>query len=99
MAARQDAENLKQQFALYKADLVICCGSAVVNAFDEFIKADDAPPWQCTSRGVDYLEYAKGKFVVAYSHPEARVAPNLIHFGLVDAVREILGSRGVTPGG
>jgi hypothetical protein len=93
LAAQQHAEYLRQQFAIYKAEIVICCGSAVKNAFDEFIKADGAPPWQRTSRGVEFIEYADGKMVIGYSHPEARVAPNLIHYGLVDAIREIVVRR------
>lgn len=90
-AVECDQEYIWQQFALYKADLVICCGSMVASAYDFIIgkQRGNAPQWQRTSRGVDYHEYERGKFVIAYSHPEARVAPNLIHFGLVDAVRSI----------
>lgn len=91
-AVERDRNFINEQFKLYGADLVICCGSSVTNAFNAYIKptTDCVDQWRSTSRGVEYLEYAKRKFVVAYSHPEARVATNLIHYGLVDAVREIL---------
>jgi hypothetical protein len=85
----RDRGYIRQQFALYEADLVVCCGSTVTAAFNAYIKAENAPEWQRTSRGVEYLEYGNRKYVVAYSHPEARIALNLIHYGLVDAVREI----------
>jgi hypothetical protein len=88
-AVQQDRAYIEEQFAFYGADLVICCGSDVRYAFDLCFKHSGYPEWRHTSRGVEYLEYAARKFVVAYSHPEARVSANLIHFGLVDAVREI----------
>ncbi|RMD57346.1 hypothetical protein D6833_14060 [Candidatus Parcubacteria bacterium] len=88
-AASDDASFLREQFSLYRADLVICCGSVVSEAFDSFMKPESASEWKATARGVEYLEYTSGKYVIAYSHPEARVSANLLHYGLVDAVREI----------
>lgn len=52
---------------------------------------DDVPEWRRTSRSINYLEYTHRKYVLDYSHPEARVSPNLILYGLLDAVREIFG--------
>jgi len=34
---KRDAEYLREQFNLYSADLVICCGSTVADAFYEYI--------------------------------------------------------------
>ena len=45
--------------------------------------------WRQTSRGVDYAEFKPGKYFISYVHPEARVADNLLYYGLIDAVREI----------
>ena len=42
-----------------------------------------------TTRGVQYYEYEKGKFFIKYAHPEARVADNLLYYGLIDAVKEL----------
>jgi hypothetical protein len=88
-AVHADADLLREQFAIYDADLVICCGSVVAEAFDSVLKPSDDSAWRMTSRGVEFLEYSPGKHVIAYSHPEARVADNLLHYGLMDAVVEL----------
>ena len=88
-AVAKDVSFLREQFSLYKADLVICCGSVVSEAFDTFLKPKSASKWRATKRGVKFLEYTPGKYVIAYSHPEARVSANLLHYGLVDTVREL----------
>jgi hypothetical protein len=85
----RDAHFIREQFLLYDADFVVCCGSVVAQAFDRVLKSPDSRPWQTTSRGIGYLEYKAGKFAIAYSHPEARIAENLLHYGLVDAVHEL----------
>ena len=48
-----------------------------------------------TRRGIDYFERGAAKFVIAFSHPEVRVASQLLHYGLVDAVRELWSNRTV----
>src|ERR1022692_3478306 len=53
----RDAEHLREQFNLYSADLVICCGSTVADAFDACIKPGTIEPLRSTARGVKYLEY------------------------------------------
>ncbi len=88
-AVRKDAEFLREQFSLYSADLVICCGSVVSDVFKAFMKPKSASGWKTTQRGVEFLEYTSGRYVIAYSHPEARVSDNLLHYGLMDAIREI----------
>ncbi len=88
-AAAQDNMLIAAQFALYEADFVICCGNHVTDALDCHVKCMGDAAWESTSRGIDYREYRPGKFVVAYAHPEARVADNLLYFGLTDAIREI----------
>jgi hypothetical protein len=80
---------VKKQFELYDADVVICCGSSVTSAFKSFIQPGSN--WRSTTRGVEFLEYKPSQHVIAFSHPEARVAENLLFYGLVDAVREIRG--------
>lgn len=85
---RRDAEYLRQQFSFYSADLVICCGVAEV--FKTHIEPASRPKWISTTRGFEFLEYSQGKFVVDYVHPAARVRENLLYYGLIDALREIL---------
>ena len=94
----EDQDFLRRQFALYDADLVLCCGSEVTRAFYRWIGPEHAKRWKSTRRGVEFLEYAPGKHVIDYSHPEARVSPFLLHYPLVDAIREIR-SEGVDRNG
>jgi hypothetical protein len=83
---RQNSEPLREQFGIYSADLVICCGVG------EVFRAHLRPElkWVATTRGVEYAEYEAHKFIVDYHHPEVRADKNIIYYGLIDAVREIL---------
>lgn len=84
----EDRAFINQQFQLYDADLVVCCG--VSDAFHGLIDLESEPRWQETHRGVRFHEHRPGKLIVAYSHPEARCSNALLYYGLVDAIREIL---------
>lgn len=86
---QRDAHWIRDQVALYDADLIVCCGTDLGSAFKVFIEPN-RNPWRVTSRGVEFLEYAPRKFVLIYLHPEARVSDNILHYGLIDAVRELL---------
>lgn len=86
--AMEDKDYFKKQFSLYDPDIVICCGSVVKDIFCELIKFSPDTQWVMSKRGVLFHEYQKRKFIVQYSHPEARVANNLLYYGLVDAIRE-----------
>lgn len=88
-AFAQDKDFIRRQIALYKADLVVLCGSIVVEGFKLACGSDFAGPWRKTSRGIPFVEYRTGRFAINYSHPEARVQDCLLFYGLVDAVREI----------
>lgn len=85
----EDQSFLRRQFALYDADLVICCGSEVTKAFSAWIGAEHAKSWKRTRRGIKFLQFVPGRHVIDYAHPEARVAPFLLHYPLIDAIREI----------
>lgn len=91
--AAEDRNYLNRQFSLYCADWVICCGAHVTDTFHRLIDSLAGADWKATSRGIYYHEYAPGKYIIAYSHPEARVADSLLHYGLVDAVKEIRAPR------
>jgi len=87
--AERDKEFINRQLALYEPDYLICCGTS--DLFHSLVEFPQQPEWKCTTRGVWYHEPVAGRFVVAYSHPEARCASCLLHYGLVDAIREVGG--------
>ena len=83
--AAQDLDFLKEQFALYDPDIVVCCGTG--SEIDNIIGAGQ---WRATSRGISYREIAPRKFAIGYAHPKARVGSSLLYYGLIDAIREII---------
>jgi hypothetical protein len=85
--AKEDQSFLKKQFSLYNADIVIACG--VTTAAQESLFNDKEILWKETKRGIGYFEYESGKYFVAFSHPEARAADQLLYYGLIDAIKEI----------
>ena len=87
--AGEDSSFIREQFELYSADIAVCCGSAVGHIYREYLQPSDAGEWGICTNGVEYLEREPGKFVIAYSHPAARVSGNLLHYGLIDAIHEI----------
>ncbi|WP_053005828.1 hypothetical protein [Kiloniella spongiae] len=82
-------DYFNQQLSFYDPDLTICCGTGWF--YHEFVFG--VKEWKISQRGIEYFERKRGKFVLSYSHPEARVSPNLLYYGLVDAIREILKVR------
>jgi hypothetical protein len=82
--AREDKDLIKEQIEIYDADIVICCGTGDI--FHEIMKLSG---WESTSRGIDFVEYRSGKYVIRYFHPEARVCAQIIYYSLIDAIREI----------
>jgi hypothetical protein len=84
---QRDAAFIREQFHLYDAEIVIACGSIVSAAFLEFI--EPATRLSLTKRGIQYANLAPGSHLFAYSHPAARVAAPILHFPLIDAVREV----------
>lgn len=87
--ANEDKEFLKKQFNIYSPNLIICCGSVVSSLLHDLIEFSKKPDWNMTARGIWYHEYQKNKYIIQYSHPEARVADCLLYYGLLDAVNEI----------
>jgi len=86
--AEEDRVFLTRQFSLYDPDVIICCGTS--DPFHLLVQFCEQPQWRRTRRGVWFHEHKASKYVVAYSHPEARCASPLLYYGLVDAMREIL---------
>jgi hypothetical protein len=86
-AAKDNTERLRRQFDLYQPHLTICCG--VGDLAYGVLFGSSGPGWQQTTRGIRYCEVEPNRFMIAYSHPEARVHAPLLIYGLVDAVKEI----------
>ena len=91
ITVQEDKKNLNEQFRLYDADLVICCGAAASDIFHSVITFEPPPVWKTTNRGIWFHEYAHQKYVISYSYPEVRVQDCLLYYGLIDAVREMSG--------
>ena len=98
-ATQRDRRLIADQLSLYAPDYVICCGSQVS---DLLFAADPVgvypvgdSAWKSTRRGVWYT-IVNGTPHIAYSHPQARVPGNLLHYGLIDAIAELAGISGST---
>lgn len=87
--ALQDVSFLNEQIKLYNADYVICCGADVTKYISSHIELFNCGNWNTTSRGVGFKETTINKYLINYVHPEARVANNLLYYGLIDAIKEI----------
>ena len=86
-AVSEDKNLLAEQFLLYDADIVICCGS-VRYLVNEALSLDGTG-WKMSSGGVPYYEYKQGKFLIAYKHPQARTRQEPLFCGLMDTVEEL----------
>jgi hypothetical protein len=93
--AENDKDLLKEQFDLYynnpktRPDLIICGGSATSDTFNALVDIPDKTDWKKTSRGIYYFGFDNGRYLIKYTHPEARVQDSILHYGLMDAIREI----------
>lgn len=84
--AKENRTAIKEQIALYKPDIIICCGTDYAYTRAMGIK----PDWKMTSRGIYYYIEHSGTVVIAFSHPEARIKECMLHYTLIDTVREII---------
>lgn len=81
--AREDADLLGEQLALYGPDVTVCCGVGA-----DFATAAGIEAWRRTTRGVRYAE-VDGGLAVDYYHPQARYPADMLYYTLIDAVREL----------
>lgn len=87
--ANEDKGFFSRQYSFYDPDLTICGGTG-----DVFKKsAGHTQEWKITKRGIYWYERERNKYVIAFSHPEARIQDSLLLYGLLDAVCEIYGNR------
>lgn len=90
-AADRDKEYIQRQYEIYDPDWTICGGTG--DLF-KLVVGHEKKEWQTTSRGIWWYKRDVNKYVVAFSHPEARVYKPLLIFGLLDAVNEICATAG-----
>ena len=77
---------LQKQLAIYKPNVVICCGT--VDPFMDAIYPKKKINWQTTSRGIWYF-IDNETLIISFLHPEARVKDCILHYALIDAFKEI----------
>ena len=87
-AAENDKLYIKEQIKIYNADYIIFCGRDTSDIFHSVVDRREVE-WRETSRGVLYHESYPDRYVIKYYHPQAHYPHHLLHYGLVDAVREI----------
>ena len=85
--AKEDAGRIQAQYAIYDPELTICGGTG--DLFRTVVGHENLE-WRQTRRGIWWYQRTPGKIVIAYAHPEARVQHSLLHYGLIDAVNELL---------
>ena len=82
----RDKAFLKKQVQMYKPDIIILCGTK--NQYDCIM--GNAIEWKMTTRGILYYIDSSNTIMISFLHPEARVKQCLLHYGLIDALKEIL---------
>lgn len=92
-AAIDNSNFLQKQLRLYQPDFIICCGT--IDAFVASNYSDVNLQWKMTSRGIWYFNDGH-TIVISFSHPEARVKDCVLHYALVDAVKEIVETNEIT---
>jgi len=87
--AREDAEYIRKQYALYDPDITICGGAdTTAEVFRELVHPKMEP--EQTTRGISwYRRNAQNQYVVAFFHPAARDRPAQLLGDLLDAIKEI----------
>ena len=88
--ARENRKFLRRQLELYRPNLIVGCGGDVTEVF--FGEVYPEPKWHQSVRGTWYTEIDRAVYL-DYYHPNARISGNLLHYGLIDSVRDLLGRR------
>lgn len=84
--ANEDKEYTQRQYSIYDPDLTICAGTG--DLFKS-VAGHESKEWKTTNRGIWWYERDYAKYVIAFSHPEARVHSPLLVYSLLDAINEI----------
>ena len=84
--ASNNREYLRRQLELYRPNLIVGCGADVTSVL--FGEVYPEPKWRRSVRGTWHAQI-EGATYLDYYHPNARVSGNLLHYGLIDTVREL----------
>ena len=88
-AVNEYRKFINDQIENAQPELIIFCGTTY--PYQKKVKKEKENwKWKQTSRGIDYFIDDNGRIYISYYHPEARVNDNLLYYGLIDAVKEIL---------
>lgn len=86
--AREDAEYIRKQFAIYDPDITICGGvDTTAEVFQELVHP--GMDWRQTRRGIRWYRRNADKCVVAFHHPAARFRKAGLLGDLLGAIKEI----------
>ena len=90
--AREDAEYIRKQYALYDPDITICGGMETTGGlFHDLVHP--GMEWKQTTRGIWWYWRNADQFVVAFPHPQAFVMGSRLLDSLLDAIKEITNNR------
>ena len=79
---------LRRQLDLYRPHLIVGCGADVTRVFFDAVYPDTDTRWRRSLRGQWYREF-DGATYVDYYHPNYPIPANLLHYGLIDSLREL----------
>ena len=85
-AVTEDKEFIQKQYAIYRPDITICCGTGWELRWALDLNEEEVFE---TSRGIKWFMNKDNKPVFIYAHPAARVQDSLLVYGLIDAIREV----------
>lgn len=86
---RQDQDLLRRQFLLYQPDWIIACSKTVDGVMRNLVLPPGFSSYQ-THNGIAYSCLPDGGRYISFLHPAARVADNLLYYGLIDAAKYIM---------
>lgn len=86
-----DKEFLKKQIALYKSDIIVCCGTGEMIKERELVTKFDK--WEISSSGVKYFKYTfenKIQLIINFCHPAIRANAKEKFYLLTKTLKEII---------
>lgn len=89
-AVERDSDLIHKQFFLYGALFAVCCGTDVAQGLASALPLEQVSKWHKTTAGIPFTEYRTGRYVVAFSHPQASMDKHERYNTLVNACREVL---------
>jgi hypothetical protein len=93
---QQDCDLIRKQLSFYDPDITICCGTGGL-LYRVVSEEANKPKWELTTRGIWHFEWPKGKHVISFAHPEARVQYSILFYALMDAIDEISHNKPMQP--